>query len=168
MAAGLSLTLEGDTRAELALGRLAHAVEDRGSLLDVLGQYLESATIERFDREEGPDGQAWDKSIRAREEGGKTLNDDGYLKGSITHNVRGDTIEVGTNLIYGGVHQFGATIKAKNADRLAFFLPGGLGFVRPLEVEIPARPYLGIGAEDEEALIAEAQDEIARQAEWPA
>lgn len=167
MVAGLSLRLEGDTRAELALGRLAHAVEDRASLLDVLGEYLESATIERFDREEAPDGTAWSKSIRAREEGGKTLSNDGYLKGSITHNVRGDTIEVGTNLIYGGVHQFGATIKAKNADRLAFFLPGGLGFVRPLEVEIPARPYLGIGAEDEAELLALTEDHVAGEAEWP-
>lgn len=166
MAAGLSLRLEGDTRAELALGRLAHAVEDRASLLYVLGEYLESATIERFTREEAPDGQAWSESIRAREEGGKTLSDQGLLKGSITHNVRGDTIEVGTNLIYAGVHQFGATIRPKKGQYLKFFLPGGLVFAK--EVTIPARPYLGISAEDQTELLALTEDHIAGEAEWPA
>lgn len=166
MAAGLTLTLEGDTRAELALGRLAHAVEDRASLLDVLGQTLETATTDRFDREEAPDGTAWDKSIRAREEAGKTLNDQGFLKGLITHNVRGDTVEVGTNLIYGGVHQFGATIRPKNGQALKFFLPGGLTFAK--EVTIPARPYLGISAEDEIELLAQTEKHIAGETEWPA
>lgn len=164
MSAGLSLTLQGDTRFELALGNLAQAVEDRGSLLALLGTYLESATIERFDREQAPDGSKWTASIRAREEGGKTLTDSSVLRSSITHNVRGDAVEIGTNLIYAGVHQFGATIRPKNADYLAFFLPGGLVFAT--EVTIPARPFLGVGREDETELLALTEDFITAEAGW--
>lgn len=78
---------------------------------------------------------------------------------------------VGTNVIYAPVHEFGATIHAKNAPYLAFQLPGyrtgsgkltafgklaatgeavnaageavnATGWVRMKEVTIPPRPYL--------------------------
>lgn len=164
MAAGLRVTVEGQAAIERALFGLVGKFEDPGEFMAGVGVYLESATIERFDGERAPDGSAWSKSIRAREEGGKTLTDSGQLRSSVTSNSTSRSVEVGTNKIYGGVHQLGATIKAKSADRLAFSLPGGLGFRRPLQVTIPARPYLGIGSEDETEILALADDFFAIEA----
>lgn len=65
---------------------------------------------------------------------------------------------VGTNKIYAGIHQFGGTIHAKNAEFLTFRLPGGLGVRRVKEVEMPARPFLGLSTEDESELFAQVAD----------
>jgi phage gpG-like protein len=45
-------------------------------------------------------------------------------------------------VIYGPVHQFGATIQAKHAAYLRFVVGGK--WVSKKEVTIPARPFLGI------------------------
>ena len=158
MVARFELDIRGDAQAARALDQLAEAMGDLSPLAEIYGTYLESATIGRFDDETAPDGSAWSKSIRAREEGGKTLSDSGQLRSSITHNAFSDRVEVGSNKIYAGVHQDGATIRPKSADKLAFALPGGLGFVQVDEVTIPARPFLGLSQDDEVELAALTED----------
>ena len=158
MGATFRIESKGGAEIEARLGDLAAAFGDLKPLMDQFGVYLESATIERFDAERAPDGAAWPQSIRAREDGGKTLTDSGQLRSSVTSQAGADSVAVGTNKIYAGVHQFGATIAAKNARALAFFLPGGLGLVRVPEVTIPARPFLGLSGEDEAELLALAGD----------
>lgn len=158
MAATFRLDTRGGHEIEARLGALVAAFGDLSPLMEGFGVTLESASIDRFDTETSPDGRKWSKSIRAREEGGKTLTDRGLLRQSV-HSVAGrDRVEVGTNLIYAGVHQFGAKIRAKNAPFLAFSLPGGLGLRRVKEVEIPARPFLGLSGDDEIELLAQAED----------
>lgn len=49
---------------------------------------------------------------------------------------------IGSRVKYAGVHEKGATIKAKNAPRLVFKIPG-VGVRTAKQVTIPARPYLG-------------------------
>jgi len=46
--------------------------------------------------------------------------DSGHLRRSIHFEVDGDEAQIGTNVIYAPVHEFGATIKAKNAPYLVF------------------------------------------------
>lgn len=163
MAALFRIETKGGAEIEARMGGLAAAFGDLEPLMDQFGVYLESATIERFDNESAPDGSAWEQSIRAREDSGKTLTDTGQLRASITSQAARDSVAVGSNKIYAGVHQFGATITAKTERGLAFFLPGDLGFRRVMEVEIPARPFLGLSGEDETELLALSED-YAREA----
>lgn len=158
MSASFSLATSGGIEIQRRLGDLVHAFSDLKPLMEGIGITLESATIDRFDTETAPDGKRWKPSLRAKVEGGKTLTDRGLLRQSV-HSVAGsDNVEVGTNLIYAGVHQFGATIRAKTAAGLRFRLPGGLGYRRVMEVEIPARPFLGLSRDDESEVLAQIED----------
>ena len=161
MSAALDLSVEGQQQIEQRLQAMLAAVADRAPLLDSIGLYLESSTIDRFDDETAPDGSKWTQSIRAKEEGGKTLTDQSILRGSITYIADNDQVEWGSNLIYAGVHQHGATITAKGPGGLKFQLPGGLGFRNVMSVTIPARPFLGINADDEIQIIGLTEDYIA-------
>ncbi len=52
-------------------------------------------------------------------------------------------LEQGTNKIYGAIHQPGGIIRAKNGGRLTIGNPKK-AFAPFQQVEIPARPYLGL------------------------
>ncbi len=161
MSVAQSFRIDGLDRAEVRLAALIVGVEQRTPMMEGIALYLESSTIDRFDDEVGPDGSAWKQSIRARQEGGKTLSDSGLLKGSIASIADNDQVEWGSNLIYARPHQDGATITAKGGGRLKFKLPGGLGFRSVLAVTLPARPFLGINDMDEEQIIGVAEDYLA-------
>ena len=137
---------------------LAEAALDLTPLMDQIGALLEQSTRDRIeDTNVAPDGVPWPASLRAQEDGGKTLYDSGQLAASQTHVATQDTAEIGSNLIYAGVHQEGKTIVPKNADKLSFVLANGVTvFVD--EVTIPPRPYLGVSAEDEEDIQVLVQD----------
>ncbi|WP_374653118.1 phage virion morphogenesis protein [Dongia sp.] len=139
-----------------ALAQAAARAADLTPLLDNIGASLVTSTQMRFEREQGPDGQAWPPSIRALIEGGKTLRDHNQLYGSITHVASANGVEVGSNVLYAAVHQFGATIEAKNAKTLKFKVGGR--YVSKERVTIPARPFLGIDDGDR-AMIAETVSE---------
>lgn len=109
-----------------------------------------------FERGRSPHGQKW-RRPRGRP-GGRPLLDTGRLRASITTRTRGRMgFEIGTNAIYGAVHQYGATIRPKRAKYLAFRTGGvrggktqrrggklgkGESWVFAKQVTIPARPYL--------------------------
>lgn len=158
MAATMELRLRGDRAFEAALGGLIAGFDNTEPLAERFGVYLESATIERFDTETAPDGTPWEKSIRAKEEGGQTLTDSSQLRSSIHSEPANGSVRWGSNKIYARIHNDGGTIRAKSGGRLTFRLPGGLGFRSVDEVTIPARPFLGINAEDEAELLALAVD----------
>ena len=83
---------------------------------------LRTSTVERFTEEKSPEGTSWKTSIRAREEGGKTLTKTTQLKNSIRSEVSDGGLAVGTNDIRAATHQFGdeRTIRAKNKKYLTF------------------------------------------------
>lgn len=113
----------------------------------IMAAILLSTTQLRFRNTEDPEGHKWKKSIRAKAEGGTTLTDSAQLKKSIHSKYSSRGAAVGTNKLYAAIHQFGGTIKAKDADYLSFRIPGG-GHVRVKSVTIPARPFLGISDND--------------------
>lgn len=134
------------------------AAEDLTPLMDQLGQLLETSAGDRIrDTNQAPDGTAWPQSFRAQEVGGKTLHDSGRLAASLQHVADRRKTEVGTNLIYAGIHQVGGDIVPKAGKALAFGLPDG-GFAVVGKVTIPARPYLGISTEDATEITALAVD----------
>ena len=131
----IDVAIEGSA-LNAALSRVAAVLANPSATLDQVGRYLVASTLRRFERERAPDGSPWLKSARALAVGGKTLTDTGRLRGSITHTVTygGRAVEVGSNVLYAAIHQFGGR--------------AGKG----LRATIPARPYLGIDEHDRDAI----------------
>lgn len=127
-----------------------------------IGAVLQQSAIERFEREKSPDGRPWkplamatliararrrtkhkDGSSGFKTKRGKVskraqriigsaaiLKDTGRLMRSIAYRARLEGVAVGSNLVQAGIQQLG----------------GKTG--RGKKVEIPARPYLGVGPAD--------------------
>ena len=135
------------------LSGLVDAINDPSPLLAELGEYGLRSTRARFKTQTAPDGTAWaalqpwyQKEKRRNKNRILTLN--GYLRGQMTWQLVGDrTVEIGSNLPYAAVHQFGATIKPRAAKVLMF-----RGHVAK-SVTIPARPYLGLSDEDRSEIV---------------
>lgn len=157
----LEFTLNDDAVMQ-GLARLQAGVTDAQPLLRMIGAYGVRSTQERFLSETAPDGTRWKELNPAYAElkggGYNILTRSGALMQSLNARAGMDQVSWGSPMIYAAVHQFGATIKAKNAPSLAFML-GGRGLapvqlVRVQSVTIPARPYLGINADDREEIVA--------------
>ena len=135
------------------LSGLVDAINDPSPLLAELGEYGLRSTRARFKTQTAPDGTAWaalqpwyQKEKRRNKNRILTLN--GYLRGQMTWQLVGDrTVEIGSNLPYAAVHQFGATIKPRAAKVLMF-----RGHAAK-SVTIPARPYLGLSDEDRSEIV---------------
>lgn len=107
-----------------------------GEVLDTIGAVVESQVRRRFsDDQEAPDGTPWkdwtDAYAKTRHGSHSLLiGDPENLLDSITHSPPSDdAVEVGSNMIYAGVQQFGFD-----------------------ERGIPARPYLGLSADNEDEI----------------
>lgn len=137
--------IEGSAELLKGLDKLASA-QARRDLLDQIGAYGVSSTQQRFLEEQGPEGEVWKKSRRARTEGGRTLRDSGRLYQSLTHEATASMAAWGSNVVYAGIHQFGGTIRPKAAKALVFRI--GNQLIRTQQVNMPARPFLGIGNDD--------------------
>lgn len=154
---GARLTVTFDDR-QLAAGlrRIRQGLQNRRGLLGAIGTGMVANTMHRFDRHVDPQGRGWaplSPGYQAIKRGPGILQEratSGGLMGSITRQVRGDSVIVGTNKVYGAIYQFGGTITAKNAKGLRFRMAGH--WVRVRSVRIPARPYLGFGPEDQQTV----------------
>lgn len=154
---GVSLNWGGFDKV---LGKAAHKLGDTQALMESVGEALRSGTLQRFEKEEDPTGKKWKASARAMAEGGKTLDKESQLKDSIDYAATPDKVMVGSNLPYARIQQKGGTIKPKKGKYLKFKgLSGKDVFVK--EVTIPARPYLGVSADDMEEVQATIADFLA-------
>ena len=138
-------------RVEGDLGRFQDTIKNLSDiemkeLNQLLGEVVRTGTVERFENSEDPEGNSWRNSLRANSEGGKTLVQSAGLKNSISVRATPKGFAIGTNKKYAAIHQFGGTIRAKSKKGLIFKINGK--FVRKQEVEIPARPFLGISDSD--------------------
>lgn len=150
---GVSITITDD-ELRRAIAGLASLARDPAPALEVVGEALLFSTTERQRAGRAPDGGAWpalNPAYRSDKSGNEMLRESGRLMGSLSRQVRGRQLRVGTNVVYAAIHQFGGTIRAKGGGRLAFFLGGALQ--RPTQVTIPARPFLGISAEDRQEIV---------------
>ncbi len=141
----IRVELTGDDRA--LLDRLRELEEtDTAAAMAAVGQALRTSTLERFDTGKDPEGRAWKTSIRAQQDGGKTLVISRDLANSIHVESSAKGVEVGTNKDYAAIHQFGGTIRAKGDGLLKFKI--GDQWISKKSIKMPARPYLGINEED--------------------
>ena len=158
---GVRMSLDlGHEPMAAALAELQARGEDPSPAMDEIGAAMVTVTLLRFERGEDPDGNAWLPSLRVQHQGGQTLVDRAILRDSITHVFDAQSVAWGTNVIYAAIHQFGGTIKAKDDGFLTFVVPG-VGFRRKKQVTIPARPYLGINADDQGEITDILRDHIA-------
>lgn len=149
----INLKVEGDVqRLMKRLGRIAGV--DKAGINNAIAEGLRTSTIERFQAEKSPEGKKWKQSIRAREEGGKTLTKSTALRSSIRSEASAEGLAIGTNDIRAATHQFGdtRTIKAKRKKALHFRVNGRWVSKKEVKVTIPARPFLGVSEEDEEEI----------------
>lgn len=127
------------------LARLAEGTADTLPLMSDIGAVLESSTRERIeDTKTAPDGTPW----VSNQAGTSTLLATGrHLRDSVAFIATPSEVQVGAAWEYAHVHQDGAVIKPKSAARLHFMVGGASVFAR--QVTIPARPFVGVSAEDE-------------------
>nr|DAO32911.1 MAG TPA: virion morphogenesis protein [Caudoviricetes sp.] len=149
----VNVKVDGDVqRLMKRLGRIASV--DKAGINNAIAEGLRTSTIERFQTEKSPEGKKWKQSVRARNEGGKTLTKSSTLRTSIRSEASADGLAVGTNDIRAATHQFGDTriIKAKRKKVLRFQINGRWVSKKEVKVTIPARPFLGVSEEDEEEI----------------
>ncbi len=149
------------------------AAAERVMLLDI-GEYLLASTRERAARQIAPDGTAWQKlsppykRFKDRKRPGvPMLKFDNHMLGDqFSYQIESDTLLVGTNAKYGAAHQFGSSIDIPPRSQHVYFRRNKSGEVGKLFVKksrsnfaqratlprylitIPARPWLGISADD--------------------
>lgn len=139
----------------------------------------ENSTRARFRSESGPDGQRWEPSQRVQKRGGKTLTESGHLGNSIASGWTPRLAKWGTNRIYAAIHQFGGQMNIAARSQQAYFRQDGrtglVGnrFVKKrrsnfaqwvtiaaYSIAMPARPFLGVSADDERDILDLVSDHI--------
>ncbi|MBS7541488.1 phage virion morphogenesis protein [Ancylobacter lacus] len=144
---GALLTIDDDAVVS-GLARLVAASVDLRAPLANIGQVVRQSTIDRFAREVSPAGVPWaplNPEYRAGKKGPGILRENRRLS-DIVWQLGGNAVQVGSSVVYARVHQFGAVILPKTAAALVFSLGGRI--VHAMRVIIPARPFLGLSAED--------------------
>ncbi len=175
--AGVRIEVETDDAAlQASFRRLTATLDDLRPVMDEIGQSLVASVIDRFERERGPGGGPWKPSARAtrgKRGRGQTLTDTGRLRASITHRAGRDAVEVGTNVAYAAIHQFGGQIERRARNQVLAFRARGGGFasrkstrarkagavrvafaqIGAHSIDMPARPFLGIDEDDRASIL---------------
>jgi phage virion morphogenesis protein len=178
---GISVTAEIDDKAaRFRLNAMMARMENPLGFHKEVGEYLHLSTNQNFQSETDPDGLPWQKllprTIRRRTKRKKAglaiLRETGVLKGSISTEPTAGQVIIGAAAPYAAIHQLGGTIK-KPARKSVLFLKrnartGEIGhrFVKRKKsnvvqdvtipahkITIPARPYIGIGADDVDSIV---------------
>jgi phage gpG-like protein len=151
-----------DVAPRAAIARLSAGAQDMAPLMEEIGAVLVAGARERIGQtNETPEGVPWPESLRAQlggeretEDGelntqysGPTLYRTGALLESIITEPEARQVKVGSILPYAGVHQTGMTITPKSGKALSFTLANGETAMVG-SVTIPARPYLGVSADE--------------------
>lgn len=138
-----------------ALQRIDAALGNPLSLFQDLGEYLVKSTTDRFPTGRAPDGSVWapKSPVTLAAYGARKTNrmdtrplfgPSGSLSSTINYEAFPDRIEWGSPMVYAAVQQFGAAKGAFGQTSRGGPIPWG---------NIPARPFLGISAEDETQML---------------
>jgi phage virion morphogenesis protein len=141
----LSVDIEDFRPLQRQIDGLLKRTRELRPLMEIIGAYLDYATKRRFLRGEAPDGARWLPSLRVQLGGGQTMVDSGRLRDSYGWRATDTSVEEGTNAIYAGILHTGGKIEAKG-KALHFKIGGRDVFAK--SVTIPARPALGLNADD--------------------
>lgn len=138
------IELTWQNRAVLAaLGRLAQGAANPRPAFLAIGEDLVESTKRRFDTGTAPDGVKWapnKPSTLARKKGNNPLVDGGTLRDQIGYEANAEGVTLFSTMIYSATQQLGAEKGAFGRNARKSPIPWG---------DIPARPYMGISADDE-------------------
>lgn len=148
-----------DTQLQADLRTVAGRMQNPAPALKNIGLLMIRSIAQNF--KAGGRPIAWKPSKRAAAEGGKTLLDTARLARSITYRIEGRILYVGTNVVYGAIHQLGGRIR-KNVTVRQHWRIMQQAFGRPvnarriqvgshsrlMNTRIPARPYLVVQDSD--------------------
>ena len=163
-----------DKAVQDALDALAGKVKNLSPVMKIIGEYMVRSTEERFDRQgPAPDGSPWPPlkaSTRKQKKHSKILTESGQLRGYIRYQLQGTSaVAIGSNKVYAAIQQLGGQIT--QGARSEIFLrrryvrgakkgsfkkgtTAGQGFTfKERKIGIPARPYLGVSAQDSTAIV---------------
>lgn len=133
-----------------ALARLSAALSDLTPVMQEIGEILVDSTKRRFPQGVSPDGVRWAAKSPATMQAYRRRGDrvdvrplfgpSGALSSQIFYEVTPDSVRWGSPRIYATTQQFGAAQGAFGRTSRNGPIPWG---------NIPARPFLGISAEDQ-------------------
>ncbi|TCB48394.1 virion morphogenesis protein [Acinetobacter terrestris] len=154
-----SIQFHGQKKITEWLNKVLKQAGDHSKLMHNIGSVLEHNTKQRINTGIGTDDKPWQKSWRAKLQGGTTLRDTSRLYNSIKYTVLdgGKRVVVGTNVFYAPVLHFGATIRAKTGKYLKFKTTMG-GWAQIQSVIIPPRPFLGMSVDDSQEVLFEIEE----------
>lgn len=133
-----------------AFNRLIASANDLSPAMRKVAGILADATERAFEMEQDPvTGASWaplkPSTVKRRKgDAHPILQQSGQLAASVQSTSGRDFAQAGTNKEYAATHQFGARKGKFGATRRGVPIPWG---------DIPARPFLGIGERDKEAII---------------
>ena len=123
-----SVELEGYDEIQQLLQKMVKKTDDTAPVMAEIANSLYNITMESFAGQKSPSGAPWQRlapsTLRRKKHPGKILYETGQLHRRIYTRSDKDSAEIGVNLPYAAIHQFG----------------GHAG--RGRKVSIPARPYL--------------------------
>lgn len=137
----IGISTESATAVSDVLTQLVKNLDNLAPALGNVGEHLMLTHRDHFDEQRSPDGDPWQplspdyaKSKKKNKDKILRLND--ILRDTLAYNVGDKSLEFGTNMEYGAMHQFGGT-----SDMI------------PRLAAIPARPFLGLSQDDEKEVI---------------
>lgn len=161
----IDITLD-DAELKAELKKLAARLNNLKPFFNDVGETLLNSTRERFRSQTAPDGSAWTPlspayAARKKRNKGKILTLYGHLRGTLVKQATADSLRIGTPLVYGATHQFGAAqgsfgeVVARINAHTRRTRSGGTVSVRAhtraMRIpwgNIPARPFLGLSTAD--------------------
>ncbi|MCL2790113.1 MAG: phage virion morphogenesis protein [Desulfobulbus sp.] len=165
--AAIEISVKVDDREILAaLERLQAQSGRMASVFKNIGEHLLRSTQQRFHDQVDPDDRPWQalqaSTVAAKAARGHSpsiLRARGYLADLIRYQADDSGVRIGTNMVYGGIHQFGKktsphVIRPRNKKALSW--PGARNPVRSVNhpgSNIPARPFLGISRQDKDRIL---------------
>ena len=154
-----TIQFHGQEKITEWLNKVLKQAGDHSKLMHNIGSVLEHNTKQRINTGLGTDDKPWQKSWRAKMQGGTTLRDTSRLYNSIKYTVLdgGKRVVVGTNVFYAPVMHYGATIRAKTGKYLKFKTTMG-GWAQIQSVIIPPRPFLGMSVDDSQEVLFEIEE----------
>jgi len=133
-----------------------------------IGLAMVTSIQHRFETGIAPDGSPWPPSLRVLARGGKTLIESGRLFRSITFQASRSSVDIGSNVVYAAIHQFGGVIERAARETVLHFKTSKNGRRRfskaskadsaqkatigAHSIRVPARPFIGLDDADERTI----------------
>lgn len=146
-----------DAQVQRAIAAIRARLVSAAPLMHDIAGILRDSVEENFKQQGRPAWLGFKPPVNPRRAGGRLLQDKGRLAASVVRASDATTAQVGTNVVYAAIHQFGGrtrphVIRPRNKKALAF----GGGVFRQVNhpgSEIPARPFLDITEVEDEKIL---------------